>query len=178
MEQGLEGAPWEVGGLARVIRLLCSVPVSQSPSSAPGSLFLPVNQNTDLTGENAATQKAADVLILISNFTPPSSLSYWWFCPCAGAALEAECCCVSEGTASLGSCCASSTLQQKSVHKPEWLPPKNNKIGNTALSTEPEWEDGVCSCQGFVAKHWEHRWHHMCPPQWQLLAGAARSCDY
>lgn len=76
MEQGLEGAPYEVGGLARVIRLLCSVPVSQSPSSAPASLFLPVNQNTDLTGENAATQKAADVLILISNFTPPSSLSY------------------------------------------------------------------------------------------------------
>ncbi|KAF4789500.1 hypothetical protein TURU_151245 [Turdus rufiventris] len=59
--------------------------------------------------------------------------------PGADAALEAECCCVSEGAASLGSRCASSRLQQKSALKPDQLPPRNNKMGNTALSTEG-WE--------------------------------------
>lgn len=140
-EQGLEGAPCEEGSLARVVRLLCSVLLTTVPIPC-SRIPLPPSQPEQ--SSQVRTQQHKDsrcsVLILISNFTSTSGLSYWCFCPCADAALEAECCCVSEGAASLGSRCASSRLQQKSALKPDQLPPSNNKMGNTALSTEPGWE--------------------------------------
>lgn len=55
---------------------------------------------------------------------------------------------------------ASPQEQQKRYHSPE----HRTRTGG-----------GLWSCQGFVAKHWEHRWPHVCPPQWQLLARAR--CD-
>lgn len=127
--------------LKRVIRLLCGVPLITVPIQC-SRIPLPPSQpeQRPYTWEYSNTKGSrCSVLILTSNFTS-SGLSYWCFCPCAGAALEAECCRVAEGSASLGSHCASSRLQQESVHKPEQFPPKKNNKSNTALSTEPERE--------------------------------------
>lgn len=132
---GAGGSTLQGGGLARVIRLLCSVLLITVPiqcSRIPLPPSQPEHRSYRWEWSNTKGSRCS-VLILISNFTSTSSLTYWCFCPCAGAALAAECCCVCEGT-------ASSRLQQNSVHKPEWLPPRHNKIGNTTLSTEPEWE--------------------------------------
>lgn len=136
-QQGLEEHPVRRGAWQGSSGCLqCPAAHSPHPTFQDPSSSQPTRTQSSQVRRQQHKGSRCSVLILISNFTSTSSLSYWCFCPCADAALEAECCCVSEGAASLGS----RWLQQKSAHKPAQLPPKNNKMGNTALSTEPEWE--------------------------------------
>lgn len=177
-QRGLEGAPYEVGGLTRVIRLLCGVSLITVPIQC-SRIPLPPSQaeHRPYRWECSNTKGSrCSVLILISNFTSPSSLSYWWFCPCAGAALEDERCCFWVLPAQAAAVPAADCNKNLSTNL-SGFPPGTTKYWTQlwAQNQNGRWR---WSCQGFVAKHREHRWHHVCPPQRQPLARAARSCDY